>query len=101
MRLKPKQMRAKVRSWMSNGETSQIESNLEAWREFLLRCTIVTTGSAQQLPVHVTHGDDVVVIITAVRLHAIYARPVEADWIQDMIKIDIIYVLSTVDGQDN
>src|SRR5690625_6698626 len=99
MRLKPKQMRAKVRSWMSNGETSQIESNLEAWREVLPRSTIGTTRSAQQLPVHVTHGDDVVVSITAVRSPAIDASPVDADSIQELEQLDLWYDPQEIDGE--
>ena len=84
---------------MSNGETSQIESNLEAWREVLPRCTIVTTGSAQQLPVHVTHGDDVVVSITAVRSPAIDASPVDADSIQELEQLDLWYDPQEIDGE--
>ncbi len=83
---------------MTSGEQRHVEPELEAWRETVPPCTVVPSGTSQQIAVHIPHGDEVVVKLTAIRAPHVEAAQCDADSAIGLRQLDVWHEPQELDG---
>lgn len=84
---------------MPNGKLQHDEPDLDVWGTVIPPLTILQAGINHEFPVHVKHGDDVVVTATQVRGPAIETAPVTSTATRELEQLDIWHEPQEVDGE--
>lgn len=82
-----------------SGEPHDDEPDLDAWSVVVPPVSVLTSGIAHEFAVHVRHGDDVLVTLTAVREALVEAAPVSGDAPQELEQLDVWVDPQEVDGE--
>ncbi|HLS03205.1 MAG TPA: 4-alpha-glucanotransferase [Actinomycetales bacterium] len=74
---------------MTNGEEHHAQPDRDPWREVIPSCTVARAGARDQVAVHVRHGDEAVLTLTALRAPNVDAAPLKGDAGIELPQLDV------------
>src|SRR5690625_6753749 len=85
---------------MTNGEEHHAQPDRDPWREVIPSCTVARAGARDQVAVHVRHGDEAVLTLTALRAPNVEAAPLKGDAGIELPQLDLWHEPRQIGDED-